>query len=326
MGKSFKLLYYLLFCLVIMYIIYNFDTFFEVIGIKSPKMKLRDLNGYFYNETVNMHKLLKPKIFIHVPIERNQRNWESFGSRTSNDLNLSIVYLCLKSVIQTCGHKYDVILFDNDNMVEMLEKYDLHDDCSQKNYKSLSSNELKHWENYCKAQILYKFGGTMMSPYFYFRSCPGKDILSPSDFRVTSYVNEGLKSTNEEMVPCAEYFMSSNKKNDDLKIYIEYLYHLCLTPHLFEHDKFEKIYKHLKNLKQIDPKLFCILNANEEPIYHTDWISANKDLQMSPKHFCVYVNVQALNTQTINGWFLKMSPEQVKTSNTNIGHYLKHYE
>ena len=45
-------------------------------------------------------------------------------------------------------------------------------------------------ENYAKAKILYEFGGTMMSPYFYMRSCPGKEILAPSSFRVTSYVKK----------------------------------------------------------------------------------------------------------------------------------------
>ena len=58
-----------------------------------------------------------------MPYEKNARKWESFGSKTSENMNLSIVYLCIKSVIENCGLKYDIILFDNDNINEIFEKY-----------------------------------------------------------------------------------------------------------------------------------------------------------------------------------------------------------
>ena len=152
---DFKIIVYVLVCLLIIYIVYEFDNIIHLTGFPSKKMELHDLNGFFYDESVNIDNLLKPKIFIHVPYEKNSRNWESFGSRTTEDLNLSIVYLCIKSVIQHCGYKYDVILFDNNNIEEMLEKYNLHDECSNRNHKTLNNIQLKYWENYCKAKILY---------------------------------------------------------------------------------------------------------------------------------------------------------------------------
>ena len=323
---DFKIIVYVLVCLLIIYIVYEFDNIIHLTGVPSKKMELRDLNGFFYDESVNIDNLLKPKIFIHVPYEKNSRNWESFGSRTTEDLNLSIAYLCIKSVIKHCGYKYDVILFDNDNIEELLEKYNLHDECSNRNHKTLNNIQLKYWENYCKAKILYYFGGTMMSPYFYFNQCPSPKYLKSRKLHGLYYVNEGLKNTNEILVASMDHYMVSNKHNSDLNIYLNYLKELCLGDHIADASKYDKMYKHLEGLQLFDPREFCITNQNNEPIFYDDWLSANKQLNMLPSHFCVYINIDLHKQQTKNGWFLKMNPKQIIESNTIIGQYLKVYE
>ena len=323
---DFKFIAYVLICIFIIYIVHEFDTILHLTGGSFNKMKLHDLNGYFYDETVNMHNLFKPKIFIHVPYEKNARKWESFGSRTSENMNLSIVYLCIKSVIENCGLKYDIILFDNDNIHEIFEKYKLHDECSNLDYKSLNNIQLKHWVNYCKAKLLYEFGGTMMSPYFYFNQCPKSQYLKSNELRGLLYVNEGLKNTNEPLVASMDHYMVSNKRNNDLNLYLTYLKTLCLGNHIADASEYDKMYKHLEKLNLYNPQEFCITNVNNEPIYYDDWLSANKDLNFNTKHFCVYINVDMHKTQSKNAWFLRMSPQQIIDSNTIIGQYLKVYE
>ena len=323
---DFKFIVYVIICLFIIYLVYEFDNILHLTGTKISKMNLHDLNGYFYDESVNMHNLFKPKIFIHVPYEKNARKWESFGSRTSDDLNLSIVYLCIKSVIENCGSKYDVILFDNDNIHELLEKYNLHDECSNRDYKTLNNVQLKHWINYSKAKILYEFGGTMMSPYFYFNKCPNSKYLKSNNLRGLLYVNEGLKSTNEKLVASLDHYMVSNKHNSDLQVYLSYLKTLCLGDHIADASNYDKMYKHLEKLDLYNPQDFCITNNNNEPIYYDDWLSANKQLDLNNNHFCVYLNIDLHKVQSKNGWFLRMSPDQIIDSNTIIGQYLKVYE
>lgn len=323
---DFKIIVYALVCILIIYIVYEFDNIIHLTGFPSNKIQLRDLNGYYYDESVNMHNLLKPKIFIHVPYEKNSRNWESFGSRTSEDLNLSIVYLCIKSIIEHCGYKYDIILFDNNNIQEILEKYNLHDECSNREHQTLNNIQLKYWQSYCKAKILYHFGGTMMSPYFYFNKCPSSKFLKSNALHGLYYVNEGLKNTNEQLVASMDHYMVSNKHNSDLNVYLSYLKELCLGDHIADASKYDKVYKHLEKLNLYDPRDFCITNKNNEPIFYDDWLSANKELNLLPSHFAVYINVDLHKQQTKNGWFLKMNPQQIMDSNTIIGQYLKIYE
>ena len=323
--KNANLVSYIVIVVALIYIVYNFDRFFSV--LRKPKhINLHDLHGYYFNESINLKSLYKNKIFVHVPSEANYRSWSSFYAKKSNDLNMSIVFMCIMSIIESCGHKYDVILFDNEAMHTILETYELHDDCTNVPLDTLDSQRLKHWENYAKAKIIYEFGGTMMSPYFYMRSCPGSDVLAPSSFRVTSYVNEGQNSTHERMLPSADHFMSSNKHNEDLAMYLEYLRQLCIENSHLEHPHFEKLHKHMKKLDLIDPKLFNIVNSNDRPIYYQDWFSSNKSLHMDASHVATFINVPMIQKQSKYQWFLNMSMEQVRESNTIIGQYLTHYK
>lgn len=323
--KDGNLVSYIVIVIGLIYIVYNFDRLFDI--IRKPKhINLHDLHGYYFNESVNIRKLHKNTIFVHVPSEANYRSWESFYSKKSNDLNMSIVFICILSIIESCGHKYDVVLFDNEALYTIMDTYELHDECTQVHLDTLDKERLRNWENYAKAKMLYEFGGTMMSPYFFMRSCPDSNILAPSSFRVTSYVNEGQNSTHERLLPCAEHFMSSNKHNKDLYMYLEYLKQLCLENSHFENPQFEKLHKHMKNLDLIDPKLFNIVNSYDKPIYYQDWFSSNKSLHMDASHVCSFINVPLLLKQSKYQWFLNMNIEQVKQSNTIIGQYLRHYE
>ena len=43
-----------------------------------------------------LDNIKKPLLWIHIPQEYNSRNWSSFGSRSSHDLNQPYLYLTVK--------------------------------------------------------------------------------------------------------------------------------------------------------------------------------------------------------------------------------------
>jgi hypothetical protein len=51
-----------------------------------------------------LDKSKKPLLWIHIPHEYNSRNWLSFGSRSSFELNQPYLYLTVKSIIKNCGY------------------------------------------------------------------------------------------------------------------------------------------------------------------------------------------------------------------------------
>lgn len=324
--KPFKAIILFIIVLTLLLLLAESNHMYSILGIKNKKVPIHDLDGYFYNDMVDLKRLTKPKIFVHLPLERNERNWESFGSRTSTSMNMSIVYLNIKSIIRHCGHYYDVVIMDNQNMHDILEMYNLHDDFSDSNIESLDNYQRKKWENYCKSKILYEFGGAMFEPYFYFVKCPDKSVLQPNKMTITKYTNEGLLNTNIDSIALPYNYMASPRKSKDLDIHLDYLYHSHKNMHRFQTEKYEKSMLNYEKLNIVDPKVFGIQNKQSNPIYYTDLLSSQTNIKFSPNMVAIYVNIEMLNHETKNAWFLRLSPEQLLASNTLIGKHIKYYE
>ena len=62
----------------------------------------------------SLDKSKKPILWIHIPHEYNSRNWLSFGSRSSTELNQPYLYLTVKSIIKNCDQSFKIVLIDDD--------------------------------------------------------------------------------------------------------------------------------------------------------------------------------------------------------------------
>ena len=70
---------------------------------------------HYFQNFIDLETSSRKKVFIHVPYEKNERNWGDFYGRSSNKLNIDLCSLCIKSIIYHCSDKYDVILYIYDN-------------------------------------------------------------------------------------------------------------------------------------------------------------------------------------------------------------------
>ena len=52
----------------------------------------------------------KPILWIPIEYEYNARNWLSFGSRSSFELNQPYMYLTVKSIINQCGDSFHICI------------------------------------------------------------------------------------------------------------------------------------------------------------------------------------------------------------------------
>ena len=71
-------------------------------------------------DDATLAKSKKPILWIHVPYEYNSRNWLSFGSRTSFDLNQPYLYLTVKSIIQQCDSTFTICLIDDSTFYKLI--------------------------------------------------------------------------------------------------------------------------------------------------------------------------------------------------------------
>jgi len=65
----------------------------------------------------------KPKLWIHTKYEVNARQWRSFGSRNSTDLNQPYLHLTVKSIINHCGNDFNVCLIDDASFRKLIPRW-----------------------------------------------------------------------------------------------------------------------------------------------------------------------------------------------------------
>ena len=282
------------------------------------------LEQYYFQNYINLEKNSKKKIFIHIPYEKNERNWDNFYSRSSNKLNIDLCSICIKSVIYHCYNKYDIILYNNNNVRDLIKEQNEKDLCNIKNPNILSGVDLLQWENYCKSKILYKFGGIVMEPYFFFYNCPKENILFSNDLKILHHTNEGLSSSENILIPSINYFISSPRKNETLKLHIMYLEYICVHYYSLDNKHFDKTFEKLYNLSSYNPKQMGILDIHKNPVQTRDLLS-KKEIIFDPTAFCLFINIPFLKKYTQYSWILKMNESQIKDSKTFIGAFIQQY-
>lgn len=282
------------------------------------------LNKYMFKNDNKMNKSSKKKIFIHIPTERNERNWSNFGSRSSTDMNMDIAMLCIESTIRYLENDADIILYSNNNVKDIIQESNTEDLCNLNNTASISGKDLKQWESYCKAKILQKYGGIVIEPCFFFINKPSNDILFPSSLTINNEPNEGLNVSEKKWIPTTCNWISAPKKDQNLELYIKYMNYMCVHRYTEDTKYFDKTFEKLYSLNSIQPKKMGCMDLNGNPVYTADLIS-NKNIEFENSMFCLFINLSHMKKYRKNEWFLKLDKEEIMKSNTFIGKFIKEY-
>ena len=94
---------------------------------------------------LNDHPLVnkkKPLLWIHLDYRINSRDWISFNSRNSNNLNQPYLFLTIKSIVDKCGNDFNICIID-DNTLMYVALHEISHICS----KSIGHND-EFWSNF----------------------------------------------------------------------------------------------------------------------------------------------------------------------------------
>ena len=72
-----------------------------------------------------LDKSKKPLLWIHIPHEYNSRNWLSFGSRSSFELNQPYLYLTVKTIIKNCDKSFNVVIIDDGSFEKLIPHWNI---------------------------------------------------------------------------------------------------------------------------------------------------------------------------------------------------------
>ena len=311
---------YLIFLLIIAILFFSNKKIQTLLNKKNLDTQI---DTYYFVNYNNLYNKNTNKIFIHVPEHINSSQWINFGSRNSSNLNNNLAFFSILSVIQHCSNYYDIILFKNSDIKEMIGLYEDDDSLANiNNPELLSGIDLKQWEECMKAKILKHYGGVVMKPCFCFKRCPLKSELFPKKLTILNHNNNGLNVSNKQLIPSSNYIIASEKNDSNLNIYINYLEHLCQNFYSNDHKLFDKTFEKLYALNSYDSKYFGITDYNNEIIYPEDLLSSEKEIILDNNNYALFINTDFYDKYTKYGWVSRLNNEQIKNSNFYLANYI----
>jgi hypothetical protein len=268
-----------------------------------------DIDSYFYSDSY-IKQSKRRKLWIHIPFEKNSRNWANFGSRTSTDLNLAYMILCMKSIIDYCGSSYDIIIIDDTNFPNLL-KTDI-------DMSKLSGALKEKYREMCLMQILYEYGGVMVPPSLYLRKSI-KEVDRPDVWYVAEIANQSNVAYSP-MYP-ATIFAGAPAKNAELKAYIQYYSEEIKNDFGEQSLHFSKNYMRTHNIAYLDGKLIGVKDKFDKPIKLED-LMENKPILLDDKHIGVYIPHSELIKRTKYNWYCALSAEDILKCKVFISNYM----
>ena len=269
-----------------------------------------------------LDKSKKPILWIYIPHEYNSRNWLSFGSRSSNELNQPYLYLTVKTIIKNCDESFKIVLIDDGSFEKLIPNWNIN--------MSLLADPIKGYvRQLAMAKLIYTYGGLNVPISFLcFRdliSLYNKGTNDDTMFVCENY-DTNITSTNKLFYPDAN-FMGAKKENDTLKEFINFMEQTisndftAQTKFLGEFDEWtnKKITK--GKMRLIRGTDVGIRTIDDEPVT-VETLLGDDYIHFYGKMYGIWIPAQTILKRRYYEWFARMSPEQIIDSQFILAKYI----
>ena len=249
----------------------------------------------------------KPILWIHTSTEINARNWESFGSRNTNQLNQPYLHMTMKSIYDKCKDSFNICLINDDSFASLLSWNIQLDD--------LSDPIKTHYRKLGLCMILHEYGGLLVPQSFL---C--MQDLKPLSRELNFAIETTNRSVNQGYLPDI-VFMGCKKKNVTMKHLIEYqeqLYKDKTEQSDFNGSVSSWIQHHFKI---IDGSSIGIKKIDYSPVTLQDLLGTT-ELHI-PYHYGIYMPQEEILQRPKYSWFARMSTDQILESPFLFSTYIK---
>jgi len=315
----------ILLIIILIFIAFIYNRYDEKQRRENGSNDYEAIQKYLLNESMlesDLEKSKKPILWIHIINEYNARSWESFGSRSSFELNQPYMYLTVKSIIAKCDKSFHICLIDDNSFAKLLPNWQI-------NMSTISDPILANVRQLALTNLLFKYGGVIVPPSFL---CM-KDLIEMYNIGtrnnrafVCEMVDRNITSTTKAFYPNIQ-FMGAPKQNqtvENLSIKIQELISKDYTAQsvfLGDLNRWadEQIRKKQKNL--VDGKLIGTKTLDDEPVLIDDLLS-NNYINIYPNTYGIYIPADEILNRRYYEWFARLSPKQVLESKIIISKYI----
>lgn len=277
------------------------------------------LNESDENTIQSLANIKKPIIWIHIEYNRNTRRWESFGSRSNNNINQDYLYLTLNSIINKCSNDFHIVLIDDLSIHKLLEDWNI----------DISTKHKEYIRYLGLSKILYNYGGFLIEPSFImFKSLkPLYDNIEKDNKPIIGeFLNASTNSHIMNFTPCLK-FIGCKQYCPTIEKLVNHLETIAVKDYTngsyLEGQISNWLYTKCKEqeFNYLNGKYLGTRDITNKKIILEDLMS-DKYLDLCDYVYCLYIPKNDLLKRHIYNWFVYLNTKDVLTSNTNIGKYL----
>jgi hypothetical protein len=317
--KSFTNLFILFFILIILGFLYK--RFEDKISREESSDIYESIQQYLLDDET-LGKSKKPILWIHVPYEYNSRNWLSFGSRSSFDLNQPYLYLTVRSIIKNCDKSFTVCIIDDTSFKRLIPGWNI-------NMTSISDPILSNMRMLGMMKLLYIYGGMHCPISFlclkdlnnlYVKGTRGEKMF------VCETVDRNVTSTDVDFYPNLS-FCGAPKECETVRELCNFIQRTAShdytadTKFLGDYDKWAKERIHSGKINMIEGVEIGTKTVDEKQIIVDDLMS-NHYLDLYQGTYGILIPSEEILSRHKFEWFARLSPKQVMESDTIIGNYI----
>ena len=317
--KSFTNLFILFFILIVLGVLYK--RFEDKMSREESSDIHESIQKYLLDDET-LGKSKKPILWIHVPYEYNSRNWLSFGSRSSFDLNQPYLYLTVRSIIKNCDKSFTICIIDDTSFKRLIPGWNI-------NMTSISDPILSNMRMLGMMKLLYIYGGIHCPISFlclkdlnelYVKGTRGEKMF------VCETVDRNVTSTDVDFYPNLN-FCGAPKECETVRELCNFIQRTAShdytadTKFLGEFDKWSKERIHSGKINMIEGVEIGTKTVDEKQIIVDDLMS-NNYLDLYQGTYGILIPSEEILSRNKFEWFARLSPKQVMESDTIIGNYI----
>jgi len=297
--------------------------------LESNRIREEDLENYsiikkyLLNDNKTLGGVKKPILWIHIPYEYNSRNWLSFGSRSSHELNQPYLYLTVKTIIEQCQDSFHICMIDDDALPLLIPDWNIR----LNKVGAPISDKLRML---AIANILYIYGGMLLPISF----------LCLHDLR--PLYEEGVKGgrifvgENEDRNTTSTFYkfypnlqlIGAERKNQTIMDLIHHMEIVISSDYTAESQFLGNFSnwteKHIQtgDVHMVDGRLIGTKGTNRLPITINDLLG-DYYIQLYPQAYGIWIPAMDILKRRHYEWFSRLSAKQVLDANTILSNYFR---
>ena len=276
-----------------------------------------DVKQYLLSES-SLAKSKKPIMWIYTPYEYNSRDWLSFGSRSSYNLNQPYLNLCVRSIIKHCDKSFTICIVDDNSFAKLIPGWNI-------DLSVIGDPIVSNVRQLAMAKLIYNYGGMSVPISFL---C-FKDLIDMYDRGISSTndnkginkmfvcenVNTNISATNNQFYPDTA-FIGAKKNTPKLKEFIDHMQRLISGDYtaqiefLGNFDKWANKHVNNKSINMIPGTDVGVKTMENKPVLVDDLLGEDY-IKLHDGMYGIWIPAASILKRRNYEWFARLNKEQI---------------